>query len=64
MADDVRVTNWPEESDGKATLALYHFLRDSLPTKQGVDLVTQQLHLVVACRRALQGFPFDLSKVT
>jgi hypothetical protein len=65
MADDGRVTNWPDGSDGKSTMDLYHFLREALPEKKrGVEQIAQQLHLVAACRRALHGLPFDLSKVS
>lgn len=64
MADDVRVTNWPEGGEAKATLDLFYFFRDALTPKRGAEQIAQHLHLVRACRRAVQGYEFDLSKIT
>jgi hypothetical protein len=60
MADDVKVTNWPETGEAHAALSLFHYLRDGLPAKEGLPQIEQHLRLVRACRRAVQGYNFEM----
>lgn len=63
MADDVRVTNFPETGEGQAAVYMWQQLTGNLPTKSGKEEIEQQLMLFLACRQAARGYTYDISKL-